>query len=290
MKGWMASTVAAALLTAASLSATPLHDGWQAQAASHAVASRAVASQATVTAMRDVAADRTQGAPIAASEDGARITAVVELFTSQGCPACPAADRDFATYADRDDVLALSWHVDYWNYMGWRDTFAKSAHSTRQRAYANQLDQGVYTPQIIVNGMYATVGTRKAEVKRLTEAARTMPLVPLSIDYAAGSISVSIDVPEGARAKAEGAQLYLVLFRRSATVDVGAGENGGRKLVYRNIVRDTQPLGRVMQGRLTVTLSHADLTHGAHDAAALIVQQDGPGPVIAAASLERPWR
>ena len=97
-----------------------------------------------------------------------RPIAVVELFTSQGCSSCPAADKILAEYAERKDVLALSFHVDYWNYLGWKDTFSRAEFTERQRRYAASFRRhGVYTPQAVVNGRTHAVGSRKKDIEAL---------------------------------------------------------------------------------------------------------------------------
>jgi len=99
---------------------------------------------------------------------GQKLKAVVELFTSQGCSSCPPADKILSGYAKSNDVLALSWHVDYWNYLGWKDTFSKAEFTKRQRSYAVSFRRrGVYTPQAVVNGRNHAVGSQRSEIESL---------------------------------------------------------------------------------------------------------------------------
>ena len=172
-------------------------------------------------------------------------TAVMELFTSQSCSSCPAADRVLAAHADRDDVLALAWHVDYWDYLGERNPLASSFHSARQRLYAKRLGEGVYTPQIVVNGTLQAVGNREGEVaETLRSAAREQErdnngFVPLAVSRTrspgARGYHVSLLAADpAARARAEGATLFLVWFDPRHEVAIAKGENSGRKVVYRN--------------------------------------------------------
>ena len=224
-------------------------------------------------------------------------SAVLELFTSQGCSSCPAADAVLASYADRDDVLALAWHVDYWDYLGWRDDMARPAHSARQRAYAENLGDGVYTPQVIVNGVLHGVGHRRDEVAGLLETARrAQPLVPLAIARHAAGYHVSLAGDEAERARAEDATLFLVRFDSHRSVPIGRGENAGRRIDYRNIVRGMQMLGSVANGRMEVSLSLAALRRAMPErhavpvgqSCALVLQHSVrgmPGPIVGAATL-----
>ena len=214
------------------------------------------------------------------------VTAVVELFTSQGCSSCPPADHLLSTYAERPDTLALAWHVDYWNYLGWRDTFSRAAHSDRQRGYAQRMESGVFTPQVVVNGSAQAVGSRGPDVARLTRDARSMPLLPLRVVRDGGRIGVTLSGTAAERARAEGAVLTLVRYERVARVVIDRGENRGRAITYRNVVRTVEPVARVIGGRMRAELTIA-MPRG--EGCALMLQaagDDGPGPILAAAVLE----
>lgn len=213
---------------------------------------------------------------------GERLT-VVELFTSQGCPRCPNADAFLAELATRDDVLALGFHVDYWDYMGWPDGMAAPDYTARQRAYASRLGMSyVYTPQIIVDGMWQEVGSKRPEVEAHISTAATITRERLDVELTLdGASRVRIQVTGTSDA---GADVRLVRFDANRLTAIKGGENRGRDIVYVNVVRDMRTVAE-WQGRpLDVTV---ELAPGG-DGCAVIVQQAGPGPVLGAAWLMTP--
>ena len=203
---------------------------------------------------------------------------VVELFTSQGCSSCPPADALLATLARRDDVLPLALHVDYWDYIGWADSFANPAHTVRQKAYAHVARaRTIYTPQMVVGGVDHLIGTRAMELGELIEAHGARPS-PVVLHVARGSARLTI------RAEARGplpgvVVVQLVRFRPEATVEIARGENAGRTITYTNIVTDWREIGR-WSGAAPLELA-ADAP--GPDRAAVIVQEEGPGAILAAA-------
>ena len=200
---------------------------------------------------------------------------VVELFTSQGCSSCPPADRAVAKAADRPDVIALSFGVTYWDNLGWKDTFAREEFTARQYAYAKALGGGAYTPEVVAGGRVAGVGETPGAVASLIARARTQSLA--SVTLADGRAQVGAGVaPKG------GADVWLVRYDpRTLQVPVKAGENNGKTLPIRNVVRHLQRLGdwsgqpasfavpAVADGLKTVVLVQA--RHG--------------GPILAAAAV-----
>ena len=214
---------------------------------------------------------------------------VVELFTSQGCSSCPRADAMLGRLAARDDVLALSWHVDYWNYLGWSDTFSDPLFSARQRAYARSFRRrGVYTPQAVVNGRMHEVGSREAIVHAVLADFAGTPRglsVPLDCEGSGGGFDV--------RARAQGAAtLYAVTFDPRRTVTIERGENAGRDMVYHNVVRSLAPVAMMKEGRLDATLPPEALSGGAVEPgarSALLLQRVGRdgalGPILGATVL-----
>ena len=173
-------------------------------------------------------------------KDGA-IT-VVELFTSQGCYSCPPADTLLAEL-DQDNTITLSCHVTYWNYLGWEDTFSKAYCDNRQRTYQSALkgNPGVYTPQMVLNGRFGAVGSRKSRVGQainiMTKENRIEPVV-LAFD---GSNQLSINLP--AITTEQQHQLVLIGTRGTETVPINRGENGGKTLDYHNPVEFVENLG-----------------------------------------------
>ena len=181
--------------------------------------------------------------------------AVVELFTSEGCSSCPPADRLLARVAaearqSNDPVFTLSFHVDYWNYLGWADPYSDPAFSARQRAYSQALGETVYTPQMIINGRRAFVGSDAAKARRdLAEALRQ----PASVTLAAGVSPVTAEgvllVSYAAPDLPADAVVHLAVVERGLSQRVTQGENTGRTLGHENVVRVfetlTAPYGKV---------------------------------------------
>ncbi len=200
--------------------------------------------------------------------------AVIELFQSQGCSSCPPANAHVLALANRPDVLALSWQVTYWDYLGWRDSFGDQAFTARQYDYARGLGHdGVFTPQVVVNGRADGVGTRDGEIEALLQRAdrgSSGPSVTLSADR------VSIGPGAGA------ADVVLVRYDpRTIQVAVLRGENGGVTLPHRNVVREVRVLGRWTGQTLAFPLPAASR---AGLKAAILVQAGAGGAILAAAS------
>ena len=205
--------------------------------------------------------------------------AVVELFTSQGCSSCPPADAYVGELVRRHDVLALTFHVDYWDDLGWRDRFGLPEAVRRQRAYAEALKlASVYTPQIVVDGRRDFVGSDRGAIDRAVAEPRAGVAVGLSVN--GGDVLVDL----GAGDQVPASEVVLVAFQRSAVTAVGRGENAGRTLAEFNVVRDFRRLGRwdgrPQQWRCPI----ADLPRDATDVAVL-VQPAGLAPIIGARSL-----
>jgi hypothetical protein len=165
---------------------------------------------------------------------------VVELFTSQGCSACPPADELLAQLATRDDVIALALHVDYWDYIGWVDTFAENAFTLRQHGYAAAANSRVvYTPQMVIGGIDLVVGNQTMQVMDLIMAHKAV-VEPLTIDVrrtASGfTVEATADMPPPRPAMV----VQIVSVQPSATVSIGRGENAGRAVDYINTVRSWQ--------------------------------------------------
>lgn len=188
--------------------------------------------------------------------------AVLELFTSEGCSSCPPADRLLSTIINEAEqsgqkIFALSFHVDYWNRLGWKDPFSKEAFSERQRAYARKLAQQVYTPQMIVNGSAVFVGSRsqtaKTEIDKALqeEAAHRIQLVAQQTDNAQ-----AIKIQYAVEGSLKGKQLQLAVVERGLEVTVGRGENRGRKLQHDHVVRSftTIPLDNQSKGEIQLSL------------------------------------
>jgi hypothetical protein len=163
---------------------------------------------------------------------------VVELFTSQGCSSCPPADAFLTDLAHRrPDVLPLAFHVTYWDYLGWKDPYSLNAATLRQRDYARLLgEDGVYTPQMVVDGAKGFVGSDRGEGLS-TIAAAASKSVPVSLARDGFSLLVTIGVGSG------NAQVLLVGYDPSHETPIGRGENSGRTLRESNVVRSLTPIG-----------------------------------------------
>lgn len=198
---------------------------------------------------------------------------VVELFQSQGCSSCPPADAVLNDLANRPDVIALNFAVTYWDYLGWKDSFAQPAFTERQRDYAGTSGRdNVSTPQMILNGRTAIVGGRRAEVEAAVARVRKTDGGPV--------IRVNGDIVEIGMGKAvRPATLWLIRYDpRSIAVPIRSGENGGRTIVHRNIVRQMMVLGS-WSGRATrYVLPAGNRTYKT----ALILQSGRGGPIISA--------
>ena len=207
---------------------------------------------------------------------------VVELFTSQGCSACPPADALLAELAPRDDVLALALHVDYWDYIGWKDSFGDPAHTRRQKAYARAAGRRmVYTPQMVVHGQHDVEGAQPGTVRELI-AARAGQAAAVELRLARdGAGGVVVRARARAGAPTGKALVQLVRYLPRETVDITRGENAGRRVTYRNIVTDWAVLGEWdMRAPFEAVTEIAGKAR-----TAVIVQRPGPGPILAARRL-----
>ena len=214
--------------------------------------------------------------------------AVVEMFTSQGCSSCPPADKVVAAYAEDNNVLALSLHVDYWNYLGWKDTFSKPEFTKRQQKYAVSFARrGVYTPQAVVNGRNHVVGSHGSEITDLVDrykASNRGLVVPITASVSDGTVNISTSTEAG------DATLYIVYFDKKRNVKIKRGENSGKTITYHNVVRKISTLGMMKLGKLDITMPMDELkSHGA-EACAIILQKttkDGtPGAIIGATVID----
>jgi hypothetical protein len=168
--------------------------------------------------------------------------AVIELFTSQGCSSCPPADRLIGDLSSDPSLIALSLPVDYWDYLGWKDTLALHGHTDRQRAYSlARGDREVYTPQVVVNGVMHVLGSDKVAIERAIALTRTnaAPLtLPVKMTVADGKVTVT--VPAG---EPRSAEVWLCPVTGNVPVKIGRGENSGRTITYHNVVRRWVKLG-----------------------------------------------
>src|SRR5262252_6887465 len=170
--------------------------------------------------------------------------AVLELFTSQGCSSCPPADRLVGQLANDPSLIALSIPIDYWDYLGWRDTLANPAHSARQRAYARARGDGqVYTPQIVVNGAADALGSDQAAIERaIVQIDHKTGVMSLPVGLAVNNGALDISVSDADKAPAI-AEVWLCPVAKAVPVSISRGENRGRTIIYHNVVRNWLLLG-----------------------------------------------
>lgn len=216
-------------------------------------------------------------APVVANAEN---PVVVELYTSQGCSSCPPADRLLASLATHDNVIALALHVDYWDYLGWSDDFAKPEYSNRQRQYAQAWsERSVYTPQMVVQGVHYMVGSRNDEIQRqIMQAEETALKVQVTARNEGRGIGVRIESITGETPEAD---IFLVRYAASETVMIERGENAGKTIEYINIVKSWESLGR-WDGNGAVSVSVPQAEAGEY---VVIIQAPGPGEIYAATRL-----
>nr|WP_070958635.1 DUF1223 domain-containing protein [Hyphomonas sp. Mor2] len=211
---------------------------------------------------------------------------VAELFTSQSCSSCPPAEMLFAELSEREDLIVLEWHVDYWDRLvhgragSWKDPFSDAAYTKRQRDYNRALrgTGAVYTPQAVINGVRETVGSRSGEVKSLLKpAAHATAAISVSIDATSALIEIA-DYVSPLKNKADIVQLTLL---PEQTTSVPRGENRGVVLSSKNIVVGAQTIGSYDGSATSLAI---DLPDGPHDCAIIIQEKQGAqlGPIIGA--------
>jgi hypothetical protein len=205
---------------------------------------------------------------------------VVELYTSQGCSSCPPADEYLARLADQDGVLPLALHVDYWDYIGWVDSFAQPKFTDRQRAYAAAAgSRTIYTPQMVVGGVDLAVGSDEGEVDAKIRRHRD---VPASVALEVTRNGASLTIAAKALAPLPGPlRVQLVRYQPSETVAIERGENAGMTVTYRNIVTSWQKVG-AWSGAEDLALN---VEAPGPEPLVVIVQTEDAGPILAAASL-----
>ncbi len=208
---------------------------------------------------------------------------VLELFTSQGCSSCPAADSLLGKFAKRDDVIALSFHVDYWDYIGWKDTFASKETTNRQKMYGRALNQKyVYTPEIVIGGAMHMTGSDGRGIEHAVTAALTRPPDPAQIEIKKSGDGFEVRLAPG---PIKGADVWLFDIDRQNTVAIDRGENTGRRLTYHHVVRRIEHLGRCSGEAESFKLDAARARKAGRDGLVVLVQPPGLGPVLGAAEV-----
>ena len=213
---------------------------------------------------------------------------VVELFTSQGCASCPPADKALETLAREGEVVALSYHVDYWNYLGWADTLASKDNTDRQYGYARMFGRnGVYTPQAVLNGREHING---ADISGIRGRIAALPGegggldVPVDVEVRNDELRIHVGPGEGK------ANIVIAYFERQRTIDIDKGENSGKTVNYWHDVTDIETIG-MWEGRATDLILPADMLKKKKKTGgcAVLVQRmrsaDTPGAIVGATVL-----
>ena len=216
--------------------------------------------------------------------------AVLELFTSQGCSSCPPADALLAELGKRPGYVTLSYSVDYWNYLGWRDTLSSAANSDRQREYARMRGDGsVYTPQVVVDGMTHVNGSNGAAIEMaLRNAAKRLHdvSVPLNMHAEGDTLVIGIGAAPDKSDK-RSATIWLAIAKDEETVSIARGENRGKTLSYYHPVRELTPIGVWNGEAMTLRLPLKDLKTMGGDCLVALLQVANAGPILGAAQYDR---
>lgn len=219
--------------------------------------------------------------------------AVIELFTSQGCSSCPAADKLLGELSRDPSLITMSLSVDYWDYLGWKDTLALHGHSDRQRAYAEARgDREVYTPQVVVNGVVHALGSDKSAIEKAIAQTRRNPKtlsLPVTMSVADGKVTVKVPDAQGEKHSGE---VWLCPVTSKVVVQIGRGENHDRMLTYHNVVRRWIKLGDWNGKATTYSFAVSDIPKGDYSLKDVdrldVVVQSGlaakPGLMLGAAS------
>lgn len=256
----------------------------------HISSARRIAARVRVAAILASAAVLAAAAPTPPAAAAAPVT-VVELFTSQGCARCPPADALLGRLIGEPGIIALSMPVDYWNYLGWTDTRATPENSARQKAYAAvRGDRDVFTPQMVINGVAAHVGSDEAAVRGEIERQRAAGLAPaVSVDLGRDGDVLQIRVGTGTPDSGPSmATVWVGAVEAQVTAAIAKGENAGREIVYRNVVRGLRPVGMWKGEALAIDLPSSEIDQDGRRCVVVILQaerDEKPGPILGAAFL-----
>jgi hypothetical protein len=223
------------------------------------------------------------GAPVRADQP----RAVIELFTSQGCSSCPPADQLLTELAKERDLVVLSLPVDYWDYLGWKDTLASPTYSSRQRAYAQRRGDGqVYTPQVVIDGLIHALGSSRTDIEAAARAVRGREgalSVPVALTDTGNSIAVNVGAAVG---EAKSGSVWLCPVIKAQPVAIGRGENRGRSVTYANVVRGMVKIGEWRGEPLKLDVPAATAKQEGADGYVVLLQGASgghPGAILGAA-------
>lgn len=237
----------------------------------------AVAAVAALTSIARVAEGQE---PATASK------AVVELFTSQGCSSCPPADALLGRLVEDPSVIALSFSIDYWDYLGWRDTLGSPANSERQRSYARARGDGrVYTPQMVIDGVTHVNGADEKAVREavaMAEKQLEKDKVPIGMHAEGDTLIVDVGAAPADSGR-RSATVWLAVAKQKEKVAVSRGENRGKELAYHHAVRELNPIGMWDGEEITLRLPLKDLKTMGGDCLFVLLQEESNGPILGAA-------
>jgi len=212
---------------------------------------------------------------------------VVELFTSQGCSSCPPADKIVGELAKDPNVIALSMPIDYWDYLGWKDTLADSRFSARQKAYSHTRgDRNLYTPQMIVNGSAQVIGSDRAAIEsaiKSTGKTEGVMSVPVTMTLSGKLINVSV---EASKVPTGHGEVWLCSVSHAVPISIGRGENRGQQITYHNVVRNLVKVGDWNGSAGSWTVPLENISRDGVDAAVVYLQdgnREKPGAMLGAA-------
>jgi hypothetical protein len=212
--------------------------------------------------------------------------AVIELFTSQGCSSCPAADKLMGELAKDPSIVVISVPIDYWDYLGWKDTLAKPRHTARQRGYsAVRGDRQVYTPQAVINGSAHAIGSDRAAIESVIKKTRhhaSILSVPVKLSLNNERLEVALDAAK----EPANAEVWLCAMAKAVPVAIGRGENRGQTITYHNVVRQWTKLGAWNGKAQTFSVPKSEFKREDVDTVAVLVQGgtiESPGTMLGAA-------
>jgi len=211
----------------------------------------------------------------------------IELFTSQGCSSCPPADKLIGEFSSDPSLVSISLPIDYWDYLGWKDTLADPRHTARQKAYSKlRGDREVYTPQVVVNGILHALGSDRSAIERAIAQSRQNPAtlaLPVTLSAADGRLTISVPDGNDVRTLAE---VWICAITKAVTVSIKRGENHGKTITYHNVVRRWLRLDTWDGKARSWVVPIRDFTGDGIDGAAVMVQSgtvDKPGVMLGAA-------
>lgn len=207
---------------------------------------------------------------------------VVELYTSQGCSSCPPADAILSELSGHEDVIAIALHVDYWDYIGWKDEFGNPAHAQRQRAYATAGDrQSVYTPEMVINGVTDIVGSKPMKVSgAIAKHSKTPPRMALEAERIGETLQINGSVPTG---QAGPMDVHVLRLINEKSTEITRGENRGKTIAYTHIAHDWRTVG-TWDGKSPLEMVVSDIA--GDNPVVVLVQESGAGPIVSAAQLD----